>query len=230
MAQSVAPLLGTARPANWAQPVEPAFNFYRMSPSLYRSALPHSGDVPLLEQLGVRTVVSFIKDDDAQWLGDAKVRTVSIPLHADRVDDADVIRVLGAVQAAERLGPVLIHCKHGRDRSGLMAAMYRTVVQGWSKEEALREMQQGGFGDPASMASAVAYVQKADVEGIRQAMARGECSTSWASMCRLRGWLDRQFADATQGVPAALPATDVADRDVQSVPAAESSELTPDRG
>lgn len=189
----VAPLAGAARPANWAQPVEPAFNFYRMSPSLYRSALPRSGDVPLLEQLGVRTVVSFIKDDDARWLGDAQVRAVSIPLHTDRIDDADVIRVLGTVQAAEQLGPVLIHCKHGRDRSGLMAAMYRTVVQDWSKEEALREMQQGGFGDPQAMADAVAYVQKADMEGIRRAMARGDCSTSWVSLCRLRNWADRTF-------------------------------------
>lgn len=193
VAQSAVPLVGATRPAGWAQPVEPAFNFYRMSPSLYRSALPRSGDVPLLEQLGVRTVVSFIKDDDVEWLGNAPVRRVSIPLHTDRVDDADVIRVLGTVLAAERLGPVLIHCKHGRDRSGLMAAMYRTVVQGWSKEEALREMRQGGFGDPQAMGDAVAYVETADVEGIRRAMARGECSTSLVSLCRVRSWAGRVF-------------------------------------
>lgn len=191
--QVVEPLVGAARPAGWAQPVEPAFNFYRMSPTLYRSALPRSGDVPLLEQLGMRTVVSLIKDDDARWLGNAPVRTVSIPLHTDRLDDADVIRVLGAIQAAERLGPVLIHCKHGRDRSGAIAAMYRTVVQGWSKEEALREMQQGGFGDPQAMADAVAYVQKADVDGIRRAMARGDCSTSLVSLCRMQDWAVRVF-------------------------------------
>ncbi|MCY1396347.1 hypothetical protein D9M71_113160 [compost metagenome] len=95
--------------------------------------------------------------------------------------------------AAERLGPVLIHCKHGRDRSGLMAAMYRTVVQRWSKAEALREMRQGGFGDPQAMADAVAYVEKADVKGIRRALVRGDCSTSLVSLCRVRSWAARVF-------------------------------------
>ncbi len=41
---------------------------------------------------------------------------------------------------------MLIHCTHGADRTGVMIAAYRVVVQGWSKPEAEREMIRGGYG------------------------------------------------------------------------------------
>ena len=53
----------TRSPA-WAQAVDPSINLYRMSPTLYRSALPNAQSVALLQRLQVKTVVSFIKDDD----------------------------------------------------------------------------------------------------------------------------------------------------------------------
>ncbi|MFP3560766.1 hypothetical protein SB861_60810, partial [Paraburkholderia sp. SIMBA_049] len=43
------------RPAEWAQSVEVRYNLFRMSPTLYRSALPDRGAVPLLEKLKVGT-------------------------------------------------------------------------------------------------------------------------------------------------------------------------------
>ena len=42
--------------------------------------------------------------------------------------------------------PALVHCQHGADRTGAMCAIYCGAVQGWSKEEAIREMTEGNFG------------------------------------------------------------------------------------
>lgn len=176
----------TERPATWAQPVDTSFNLYRLSPTLYRSALPEARNLPLLEELGMRTVLSLIKTDDKTWTNGAPLRTLSVPTHADRVDDADVIRVLNLLQSAQQQGPVLLHCKHGRDRTGLFAAMYRTVIQGWSREDALREMVEGGFGNQDDMNDAIRYVRNADIEAIRQAMSEGSCSPSPVSLCHLR--------------------------------------------
>lgn len=173
----------------WAMPVDKAFNLHRMTPTLYRSALPNSASLPLLQSLGVQTVVSFIKADDAVWLGDAPMTLLSIPLHADRIDDVDVLRALRTLQAAQVNGPVLMHCKHGRNRTGLMAAMYRTVIQGWSKEDALKEMRQGGFGDSEHLEEATRYVVGADIAELRQAFEKGHCSTRRLSTCRVRNWL-----------------------------------------
>ena len=184
----------TVSQADWAVPVDKSFNLYRMSPTLYRSALPDAKNLPVLQSLKVHTVLSFIKDDDATWLGQTSVRRLSIPLHADRVDDADVLRVLRTLQGAEEQGPVLMHCKHGRDRTGLMAAMYRTVIQGWSKDDAISEMRNGGFGDARDITDAMHYVEQADIGRIRQALVAGECSTKRLSTCKITNWLQAQLA------------------------------------
>lgn len=43
--------------------------------------------------------------------------------------------------------PVLIHCKAGLHRTGILCAMYRMEYQGWSRQAALRELRAHGFGD-----------------------------------------------------------------------------------
>jgi protein tyrosine phosphatase (PTP) superfamily phosphohydrolase (DUF442 family) len=43
--------------------------------------------------------------------------------------------------------PVLIHCKAGLHRTGVLTALWRMEYQGWSREAAFREMKAHGFGD-----------------------------------------------------------------------------------
>ncbi|MBD1553527.1 tyrosine-protein phosphatase [Pseudomonas typographi] len=176
----------------WARSLDPRFNLFQMSPTLYRSALPTLQNASTLQGLGVRTVVSFIKDDDHAWSKDPSIRLLSQPLHADRVTDDEVLQALRTVRAAQAQGPVLIHCKHGNNRTGIVAAMYRIVVEGWPREAALAEMQNGGFGSEDDMAEAANYVRHADVQAISQALDRGEaCAHAW-SMCGVKGWLSRR--------------------------------------
>jgi protein tyrosine/serine phosphatase len=184
------PLLSGPQAETWARPVDSSFKLFEMSPTLYRSALPQPQNLAVLKQLQVRTVVTFIKDDDQQWLGNSDINLISIPLHADRVDDADVLRVLNTLQLAETRGPVLMHCKHGSDRTGLMAAMFRTVIQGWSKQEALSEMLNGGYGQADDMEDARRYVERADIGKLREALTNGKCDTKVISTCYLRPWLN----------------------------------------
>ncbi|KII37850.1 dual specificity protein phosphatase family protein [Pseudomonas fluorescens] len=178
----------TARPADWAQPVEVQYNLFQMSPTLYRSALPDGGAVPLLKNLKVATVINFLPEADSNWLSEPGINQVQLPYRTNHVDDADVLKTLRAIQAAEANGPVLMHCKHGSDRTGLMAAMYRVVVQGWSKEDALSEMTQGGFGESGHFRDSVRYVMQADVDKLRAALANGDCSTSAFATCSMKSW------------------------------------------
>jgi protein tyrosine/serine phosphatase len=41
--------------------------------------------------------------------------------------------------------PVYLHCKAGQNRTGFVIATYRVVYQGWTPEEAVREMRIYGF-------------------------------------------------------------------------------------
>jgi protein-tyrosine phosphatase len=45
--------------------------------------------------------------------------------------------------------PVLLHCKAGLHRTGVLTAVYRMEYQGWSRESAYRELKAHGFGDSA---------------------------------------------------------------------------------
>lgn len=185
---------GAARPAGWAQPVDTRLNLYRMAPGLYRSALPQEQDWPGLAGLGIATVVNFYQHSDSEWLSDPQVRQVHLPMHVDRIDDSDVIAALRSIRQAQQRGGVLIHCKHGQQRTGLIAATYRMVYQGWSKQQALAEMRAGGFGGEARMGDAEDYLRQVDVAALRTALASGACSTSPWALCaltgRLAGWLD----------------------------------------
>jgi protein tyrosine/serine phosphatase len=176
------------RPAEWAQSVEVQYNLFQMSPTLYRSALPDRGALPLLEKLKVGTVINFLPESDKNWLSTPGITQVQLPYRTNHVDDADVLAALRAIQTAESHGPVLMHCKHGSDRTGLMAAMYRVVIQGWSKEDALNEMTQGGFGDSTHFKDGVRYMMQADVDKLRTALANGDCSTSPFATCSMKSW------------------------------------------
>jgi protein tyrosine/serine phosphatase len=178
------------RSLEWAQPVGNQYNLYQMSPTLYRSALPDSSAVPVLEKLKIGTVINFLPESDANWLKSSDIKQVQLTYRTNHVDDTDVLEALRAIQDAQANGPVLMHCKHGSDRTGLMAAMYRVVVQGWSKEEALNEMTLGGFGASKGFKDGVRYMMKADIDKLRTALANGDCSTSAFALCSMKSWLN----------------------------------------
>ncbi len=178
------------RSPEWAQPVDSQYNLHQMTPTIYRSALPDSNAVPLLEKLKIGTVINFLPESDASWLKAPDIRQVQLIYRTNHVDDADVLAALRAIRDAEANGPVLMHCKHGSDRTGLMAAMYRVVVQGWSKEEALNEMTLGGFGSSKGFKDGIRYMMKADIDKLRTALAHGDCSTSAFALCSMKGWFN----------------------------------------
>ncbi|KTC14066.1 protein tyrosine phosphatase [Pseudomonas marginalis ICMP 9505] len=181
---------GSLRSPEWAQPVGNQFNLHQMTPTLYRSALPNSTAVPVLENLKIATVINFLPESDSDWLKSSDIKQVQLIYRTNHVDDSDVLAALRAIQDAQANGAVLMHCKHGSDRTGLIAAMYRVVVQGWSKEDALNEMTLGGFGSSNGFKDGVRYMMKADIDKLRTALANGDCSTSAFALCSMNSWLN----------------------------------------
>jgi protein tyrosine phosphatase (PTP) superfamily phosphohydrolase (DUF442 family) len=51
-----------------------------------------------------------------------------------------------SIMDKEESFPVLVHCKAGLHRTGVMTAIYRMEYDGWSRAEALRELRAHGFG------------------------------------------------------------------------------------
>jgi len=160
----------TERPATWAQPaeLEGVPNLHKVSDTLYRSAQPTAEGMQNLEKMGVKTIVNLRSyHSDRDEIGDTKLAYEHIymkPWHPER---KEIVRFLQIVTDAER-APVLVHCQHGADRTGTMCAIYRVAVQGWSTEEALREMREGGFGFHEVWANLPEWIEDLDIESIKK--------------------------------------------------------------
>lgn len=162
-------LCAAARPPEWAEPValEGVGNLHRVTTFLYRSEQPTNAGMAALERLGVKTVIDLRAfHSDADEAAGTALALVDFDILTWWVTEDHVVAFLRALRRAE--GPVLVHCKHGADRTGLMLAMFRVVEQGWSKEAALAELREGGYGFHRMWANIPRFVRKADVARIRR--------------------------------------------------------------
>ncbi|MDI6850186.1 MAG: dual specificity protein phosphatase family protein [Candidatus Saccharicenans sp.] len=160
------------RPENWAPPVqvEGVPNLHKVSDLLYRCAQPTASGFKELEKMGIKTVINLRSEhSDRNLLAGTNLKYYEIPSKATQVVEGDLLKFLKIATNPEE-GPYLIHCHHGADRTGLFVAVYRIVVQGWSKDEAIREMQRGGFGFHNTYTNIVRYLQSFDPEKFRRAL------------------------------------------------------------
>jgi protein tyrosine phosphatase (PTP) superfamily phosphohydrolase (DUF442 family) len=142
-------------------------NFYKVSDELYRGAQPEKAGFQELKKMGIRTVVnlrSFHSDrDNIEKIGFAYEHIYAKAWHPE---DKEIVRFLRIVGDKKRT-PVFVHCQHGADRTGIMVAAYRIAICGWSKEEAIKEMTEGGFGFHPIWENLIQYVRDLDFERIK---------------------------------------------------------------
>jgi len=158
-------------PAEWAQPIEkPGLpNFHKISDGLYRGAQPDTEGFRQLKAMGIKTVVDLrAGHSDRKALGDTGLASEHISMHAWHAEDEDVVAFLKIVTDQSRM-PIFVHCQYGSDRTGVVCAAYRVVVCGWSKDEAIREMTDGGFHFHKTWQNLIRYVRDMDVEKLKRA-------------------------------------------------------------
>lgn len=162
-----------ARPRDWAMPVamEGAPNLHRVTDRIYRSAQPNAVGFRNLAAVGLRRVINIRRTiDDAPLAAgtDLQLHHVMMMTRAIREEhSARVVEALSALRQAEARGPVLIHCTHGADRTGTVIALWRIIYQGWSREAALAEMTQGGFGFHLIWLNLTRYVEAIDLAELK---------------------------------------------------------------
>ncbi len=145
-------------------------NCYRIEPDLYRSAQPTRDGFRKLAGLGVKTVL-----DVAGGLGDTQiaqgtaVTLLHVPMSAFGLRDERVLQAL-RILADPANRPLVIHCRQGADRTGAIVALYRVVVQGWTKQDAIREMDRGGYHHSFLFGNLDRYVRTADIGALRKAL------------------------------------------------------------
>jgi protein tyrosine phosphatase (PTP) superfamily phosphohydrolase (DUF442 family) len=157
------------RPAAWARPLEVVGvpNLHQLNANLYRSAQPTAEGMLNLKQRGIKTVLnlrSFHSDRDE--IGDSGLDYEHLYMKAWHPEEEELVRFLTIVTDPART-PVLVHCQHGADRTGLLCAVYRIAVEGWSKDEAIAEMTEGGYGFHSVWPNIITEVRELDVDSLR---------------------------------------------------------------
>jgi protein tyrosine/serine phosphatase len=115
---------------------------------LYRSAQLSKNETRLaVQEYGIKSVLNLRGahegqhwyDDEIAASGELGLAHFDYPLSSKRFVTAQQIEeILDIVRAAPK--PLLIHCKSGADRSGLVAALYRYSDTGASAVDADREL------------------------------------------------------------------------------------------
>lgn len=159
-----------SRPATWAEKLQASPhlpNLHRVTPTLYRGAQPADEGFSELKKMGVKTVVN-LRDlhSDRSEAEQCGLGYVHVDEQAWNSEEEELLAVLRVMIDPERQ-PVFVHCQHGADRTGTSIAAYRVVVQGWSKQEAIREMTEGGFGFHSVWTNLIKSLEKLDVDRIR---------------------------------------------------------------
>jgi protein tyrosine/serine phosphatase len=164
------PVSAAERPAAWAEPlnIPETENFFRVTKDLYRSGQPPKEAMKAYEAFGIKTVINLrnhhTDDDEAKGTG-----LILVPLATSTTgvtEDAFMVKALQAIRDAQK--PVLVHCMHGADRTGLVIAMFRMVEKGWSREDSIQEMREGRYGFHSVWAHIPKYLEKVDAEKIRK--------------------------------------------------------------
>ncbi|MFO0547168.1 MAG: tyrosine-protein phosphatase [Polyangiaceae bacterium] len=159
-----------ARDPRWAHytPEEGVPNLYKVSDGLYRSGQPNAEGFQNLAKLGVKTVVNLrATHSDAGKIGSTPLEYVSLPTVVWEADEGALLAFL-RVASDPTKRPVVVHCTYGADRTGAAVALYRMVVEGWSREDAIREMVDGGFGFHETWQNLIEFIETVDVVALRQ--------------------------------------------------------------
>jgi tyrosine-protein phosphatase SIW14 len=162
--------VATPRPASWAMPLQRKGlpNLHQVTPTLYRGAQPTALGMRQLKAMGIKTVVNLRSfNSDRDKLGKTGLAYEHIYMKAWHPERKDIIRFLQITTDNNRT-PIFVHCQHGADRTGLMCAVYRVAICGWTKAEAIREMTQGGFGHHIIWTNLVKFIQDLDIDAIKK--------------------------------------------------------------
>jgi protein tyrosine/serine phosphatase len=124
-------------------------NFGQINTAYYRGAQPDERDYTDLAALGIKMVIDLQQDgraDEERLATAAGMKFHRIPMTVHVPPTSEQLAAFLRLVNDPANQPVYVHCAGGRHRTGVMTAVYRMTRDGWSADQAFKEMKQYEFG------------------------------------------------------------------------------------
>ena len=125
-------------------------NFHKINSGLYRGGQPSKKGLLKLKGLGVKTIISlrsnFVLTQREKVMAEKlNMNFISMPLSGFSMPGNKKVKGLMEAITDNENQPVYIHCRSGRDRTGMVVAAYRIIFQRWKPNLAYQEARNFGF-------------------------------------------------------------------------------------
>lgn len=125
------------------------YNFARVNPNYYRGGQPVGQDWTDLATLGIKTIIDLQADGDAAEPASvqrAGMKYFRIGMTTRVAPTPEKLQQFLQIVNDPANQPVYVHCAGGRHRTGVMTAVYRMTNEGWTSDQAFKEMKKYNFG------------------------------------------------------------------------------------
>lgn len=129
-------------------------NFGKIDDLYYRGGQPSMQEIRLLAKLEVKAVINLRKPfefnkkglmDQQALANGLGMNYINIPMFQPIPPTNVQINLFYNVLNNPNNLPVFVHCDHGKDRTGIMTALYRVIFYKWDFDQAYSEMKKYGY-------------------------------------------------------------------------------------
>ena len=157
-------------------------NLHEIRPGVWRANQPAPKDVRQVAKLGIKTIVNLRGPrSDGGWrlekeaCDKAGITLVDFTVRSRAVPDYEVLR--GAKEMFQAIEyPMMMHCKSGADRAGIMSALYLLLMENATVDEALEMLSLKYL----HVKQAKTGLLDAFIEAYRPAQDAGKSMLDWA--------------------------------------------------
>lgn len=124
------------------------YRFRKVDDGVYRGSAPDVKDVEHLKnQFGIRKIVSLDQAAGEKISRACKLLGINqIKIYVETKKDIKKLLHHNIKELLTKDGPTFFHCHHGKDRTGLLAALYEVKYMGINPEQAIEKAKSLGFG------------------------------------------------------------------------------------
>jgi protein tyrosine/serine phosphatase len=118
---------------------------------LHKSGQPRGMGLEFVRLYGIRTLINLRSPEgdgtpeERSFAAEKGLNFYNFSIESSSAEIDETVKRFLAIVADKSQWPILVHCSRGKERSGVLSAIYRIEYDRWSNEDALEETYRLGL-------------------------------------------------------------------------------------